>query len=188
MAVWVALLRGVNVGGHRAVPMAELRAGCEQAGLADVRTYIASGNIVFAAPRRSADAVRALLEAAIAERFGFTVDVVVRSGEQLRRVVEGVPFDDLDHTSVSFLLQPLDAAAAQEVTGAVINGAQVVVGGDHAYLLTPKGLGTPWLTAGASRQLAAAGTVRNWRTVNRLLTMADETAALGSRNSRKVEG
>src|SRR3954447_20855956 len=103
MATWVALLRAINVGGRK-VPMAELRTLCEELGLTDVRTYIASGNVVLRSPLRSAGKVRALLEPALEERFGFPVVVVVRTPEQLRAVVDVLPFDDPDHTHVSFLV------------------------------------------------------------------------------------
>ncbi len=172
MAVWVALLRGINVGGHRKVPMAELRAACEAAGLEGVRSYIASGNLVFRSSRRSAAAVRDLLGGVIAERFGFEVEVVVRTPAQLERVVKGLPFDDPDHVSVSFLTQALGAAAAADLSRAVVNDARVEAVGDHVYLLTPNGLGKPYLAAGADRRFSAAGTVRNWRTVGTLLEMA----------------
>ena len=174
MAVWVAFLRGINVGGNRKVPMAELRSLCEDAGLSDVRTLIASGNLVFSSSLRSAAKVRELLEGEIEQHFGFPVVVVVRTPKQLRDVVDGLPFDDAEHAHVSFLVSGGERAAVADLQDALINDAQLEVVGDHAYLLTPNGLGQGFLRPGADRKFGKHGTVRNWRTVNKVLALAEE--------------
>ena len=173
MATWVALLRAVNVGGRK-VPMADLRALCEELGLDDVRTYIASGNVVFGSTLRSAAKVRALLEPALEKRFGFPVVVVVRSPKQLRKVVDELPFNDPDHAHVSFLVDGHEVHQMEDLQESLINDARLEVVGDHAYLLTPKGLGQGFLKPGADRRFGKVGTVRNWRTVLKLLEMAEE--------------
>jgi uncharacterized protein (DUF1697 family) len=89
--IYVALLRGINVGGNRAVSMKTLKAVFETSGMADVRTYINSGNVVFETKSRSADRVAATLEKAIANEFGFAVDVLVVSQRRLRAIVEAIP-------------------------------------------------------------------------------------------------
>ncbi|GAA4356504.1 DUF1697 domain-containing protein [Angustibacter luteus] len=177
MAVWVGFLRGINVGGHRKVPMAELRSLCEDAGLTDVRTYIASGNLLFSSPLRSAAKVRALLEQRIEEHFGFPVVVVVRTPKQLRDVVDGLPFEDADQAHVSFLVSGAERAEVKDLQAALINDAQLEVVGDHAYLLTPNGLGQGFLKSGADRRFGKVGTARNWRTVTKVLSMAEEAQA-----------
>lgn len=90
MAELVALLRGINVGGHRRVPMAELRALASALGFANARTYLASGNLLFDASV-STDVAEAMLERAISDRFGFAVDVIVRSAAQWMDYREGNP-------------------------------------------------------------------------------------------------
>jgi uncharacterized protein (DUF1697 family) len=174
VAVWIGFLRGINVGGNRKVPMAELRSLCEDAGLTDVRTYIASGNLLFSSPQRSAAKVRALLEEKIEQHFGFPVVVVVRTPSQLRDVVDGLPFDDAEHAHVSFMVSGAERAAVQDLQDSLINDARLEVVGDHAYLLTPKGLGQGFLKSGADRRFGKVGTVRNWRTVSKVLAMAEE--------------
>ena len=174
MAVWVAFLRGVNVGGHRKVPMAQLRSLCEDAGFTDVRTHIASGNLVLSSSLRSAAKVRTLLEDRIESELGFPVVVVVRSVAQLQKVVDDVPFDDTAHAHVSFLVSAAERAAVRELEDAVTNDAQLTVVGDHAYLLAPQGLGKPFMTGGADRRFSKLGTVRNWRTVQAVLAKAHE--------------
>jgi len=86
MTTWVALLRGINLGPHHKVPMADLRALCADLGFTEVRTYIASGNVVCSSSHRSATAVRTTVERGLRSRFGFDVPVVVRTPAQLRTV------------------------------------------------------------------------------------------------------
>jgi uncharacterized protein (DUF1697 family) len=174
MAVWVALLRGINVGGHRKVPMADLRSLCEDLGLRDVRTYIASGNVVCTSTHRSASAVGSLLERGVDERFGHEVAVVVRTPQQLADVVDRLPFPDAEQVSVSFLGAPLPKADVEALQTGVLNDAELVVDGLHAYVRTPRGLGQPFLTPALTRRFSAVGTSRNWRTVTTLRAMASE--------------
>src|SRR5438105_5723824 len=88
----VALLRGINVGGKNKLPMSDLVAMFADAGCADVRSYIQSGNVVFRASAEHAARVPALVGAAIAERFGFRVPVVLRTADELREVSAHNPF------------------------------------------------------------------------------------------------
>ncbi len=89
--VYVALLRGINVGGQRKVDMKQLKAVFEEAGMTWVKTYINSGNVVFSSPLRSKARLVELLEPAIAGRFGFNVDVLVRDINSMRSVVKAIP-------------------------------------------------------------------------------------------------
>lgn len=91
MTRWVALLRGINVGGNRKVPMAELRALCGKLGFTDPQTYIASGNAMFDSAA-DADTIASALEAALPGRFGFTCDVIVRSAAEWRAYLQSNPF------------------------------------------------------------------------------------------------
>ena len=90
---YVALLRGVNVGGRNRLPMADLKDLFAAAGCAAVRTYIQSGNVVFDAAHDLAEAVPEIVTVAIRRRFGYESAVVLRSGEELRQVVTSSPFD-----------------------------------------------------------------------------------------------
>jgi uncharacterized protein (DUF1697 family) len=89
--IYVALLRGINVGGNRAVSMKTLKRVFEDAGMANVRTYINSGNVVFETKSRSAGRIAATLQRAIAAEFGFAVDVLVVSQRRLRAIVAAIP-------------------------------------------------------------------------------------------------
>jgi uncharacterized protein (DUF1697 family) len=110
---YVALLRGINVGGKSTIRMAELRECVDELGYTRVRTYIASGNLLFESGARSAAKLDAELERAIEKRFGLPVPVVVRSATEIRRIVERVPGHWLDaphlRVTVAFLLREANA-------------------------------------------------------------------------------
>ena len=89
--VYVALLRGINVGGQRKVDMKRLKAVFEEAGMTSVRTYINSGNVVFSSTVRSKARLAQLLETPIAREFGFKVDVLVRDLKSMRALVKAIP-------------------------------------------------------------------------------------------------
>ena len=89
--VYVALLRGINVGGKNKVDMKQLRAAFEEAGMTSMRTYINSGNVIFSSPSRSRARLTKVLEDAIARTFGFKVDVLVRDLKSMRAVVKALP-------------------------------------------------------------------------------------------------
>jgi uncharacterized protein (DUF1697 family) len=109
---YVALLRGINVGGQRKVEMSRLKKTFERAGADDVRTYINSGNVLFEDDRRIADLVPAL-EEAIEDEFGFHVKVLLRDKESIAAVVEAIPDswvnDKTERTDVWFLWEDYDS-------------------------------------------------------------------------------
>jgi uncharacterized protein (DUF1697 family) len=178
-ATHVALLRGVNVGGKNRLPMADLVALVHEAGGRDARTFIQSGNAVFRAPPRARAGFEAKLSKAIAARFGFSVPVVLRSVEELRRVAEAHPLAAAGHDHgkqlhVGFLAA---APAADRVAG--LDPARsppdaFVVRGSEIYLLAPNGLARTKLTnAYFDGKLGTTSTFRNWATVQALLAMAE---------------
>lgn len=118
---YVALLRGINVGGNSIMKMAELKACVAALGHGDVRTYIASGNVLFESTERSGAKLDGQLERAIERHFGLPVRVVVRSAAEVHRIVEAVPAAWYDaselRVSVAFLLRGNDArSAARQLT------------------------------------------------------------------------
>ena len=181
-ARYVALLRGVNVGGRNVVAMADLRAAFEAAGLRAVRTYIQSGNVLFETDDRR-DALEGGLEAMLAERFGAPLRVVVRSHRQLRRVVDQAP-DGFGadpgafRADVIFLKAPLTARRAmaafqpREGVDRVWPGAGAVYVARAGDRLTQSRLPTIARTAEYQSM-----TIRNWATTTRLLALLDATAA-----------
>ena len=180
---FVALLRGINVGGHNKVPMASLRSGLADAGLTDVRTYIASGNVVLRVPEDGGPVTREhvaeVVSRTLRDRLGVTVSVLVRSAPEVVGIAAEIPvpwvddptmraevlylFDDVDEPEVVDRL-PLAPGIdeAHYTPGAVlwaIPRAQVTRSG------LPRIIGTP---------LYARLTMRNIRTARRLAAMVDE--------------
>lgn len=146
---WVALLRAVNLGARNKVPMAELRARLEAAGYGDVRTYVASGNVLLDGPR-SAAALSAELESLIADAFGVAATVMLRKPRELAALVAAHPYGaDTSETHVAFLAaRPAKAAAARlEVAGADV----AVLAGANVYLRLPRGFTAPASRVHASR-------------------------------------
>ena len=173
MTRFVSLLRGINVGG-KAVRKTDLIAVYQTLGLGVVETYLQSGNVIFEAPSRDATDVSAAIEARIRERFGFGVKVLIRTGDELRRIVAENPFltevgVDSGTLHVTFLsgiprgLPPDDACGED----------RYVLGGREAYLTCPNGYGrTKFSNAFFERGTGVFATTRNWRTVTRLAGMA----------------
>jgi uncharacterized protein (DUF1697 family) len=173
----VALLRGINVGGKNLLPMKDLAALFESAGCGDVRTYIQSGNVLFAAKPALAGRISALVTKAIARDFGFSVPVVTRSADELRRVAGANPFlrsgVDLAALHVAFLL---DEPSAERVAGLDPKRSppdEFRVLGREIYLRCPTGMAKTKLTnAYFDSKLATVSTARNWNTVNKLIELA----------------
>ncbi len=113
MAIYVALLRGINVGGNNLIKMAELRACFEKVGFRNVSTYINSGNALFETDKQNGDALELRIERCLGEQFGFTPKVVVRSREQMEQVIEHLPSRWLNATdqrcNVIFLKRSIDS-------------------------------------------------------------------------------
>jgi uncharacterized protein (DUF1697 family) len=170
----VALLRGINVGGHGKLPMADLReivAGC---GYSDVRTYIQSGNVVFASPSGDSAKVARTLRDAIAARADLRPEVVVRTWAELVDVMGRNPFlargEDPAALHVVFLGSGRASLGIDDLGRYAPD--EVVLDGHEAYLFMPNGLGRSKLAADVDRRLKPPGTTRNWRTVTKLAEMA----------------
>jgi uncharacterized protein (DUF1697 family) len=170
----VLLLRAINVGDRR-LAMPALRELLTHAGLRDVRTYLQSGNVVLssdAPPERLAAQCRAL----ISERAGFDVPVIVRTGEDLERVVAHDPFagtaTEPKYYWVTFFEAEPGDAALERLRALAVQGEQVVVDGREIYAWLPRGAGRSKLAAKLHVPLRElSGTARNWRTVTALLDM-----------------
>ena len=166
---WVALLRAVNLGPRNRVPMAELRALLEVEGFEDVRTYIASGNVLFRAGGGRAALARRL-EELIAARFGVETPVVLRSFDELQAVASGHPFgDETAQTHVTFLAAQPSAKAVAGLQALELGDDTVALVGADVYARLPNGVqGARASAAVLERQLGVPGTTRNWRTVTKL--------------------
>ena len=177
--VYIGLLRAINVGGTKKLLMAELRAMFEAAGCTDVRTYIQSGNVVFRAEPALAERIPALIEAEIAAAKGFQVPVVTRTAAELSAIVSGNPFlavgADPARLHVGFLAGEPSAARIAELDPDRSPSDAFKVRGREVYLHSPNGTARSRLTVDYfDRVLGTTITIRNWRTVGKLLDMAGD--------------
>lgn len=176
MTTFAALLRGVNVGGSRKVPMAGLRAVLGDLGHTAVATYLQSGNAVFTTDGDGdEDLLAAGIARALEERFGFTVDVLVRDHAYLRAVREACPFPAADlqpkQLHVTYLSAHADTERFAELDRPSFLPEEFRVGDRALYLYAPDGLGRSRLADVLSRPRLLAGltaTTRNWNTVVKL--------------------
>ena len=171
--VFLALLRGINVGGHNKVPMAELRALCVELGWADVQSYIQSGNLVFRASG-AASGLGADLEQAIERRFDLTVPVVVREAGQWAKISVTNPFLEATEAAPKFVMLALSKMRpSKDAEEALLERAgeneQVVQVGEAIWIHFGGGVGKSKLTpAVLDRMVGSPVTMRNWRTVEKL--------------------
>ncbi|MCK1281484.1 DUF1697 domain-containing protein [Bradyrhizobium sp. 61] len=169
MGSFVALLRAVNVGGTGKLPMSELKAMCEEFGFAAVRTYIASGNVVFTS-RKSEAAIKTALEKRLHAYAGAPVGVLVRSAAEMAQVSANNPFPKAapNRTVAIFLDRAPPEDALTSIRGQ--NNEELRLGRREIYVHYGDGMGTSKLVIPAAK----TGTARNMNTVATLAKMAAE--------------
>ena len=170
---FVALLRGINVGRAKRVPMAELRAAVEGLGFTDVRTLLNSGNVVFSGARRAPSETARSLEEAVAARTGVRARVTVLAAADFTRILDANPLvglaSDPSRAHVAFLREPrlaqpmLESLAAQSW-----DPEALAVGTQAAYLWCPHGMSGGQLAAAVDKALGDLVTMRNWATATRI--------------------
>jgi uncharacterized protein (DUF1697 family) len=164
----------VNVGGTGMLPMKILASLCSDIGFASVRTYIQSGNVVFASKLPKAKA-QASLERALAAHMGKNVDVILRDAIEMRQALENNPFPDEppSKVTVAFWSAPVDKALFKKIIAP--GGEQIVARDREVYVYYPEGMGRSKLKF---PKTDAVATVRNINTVAKLVAMTDELAAV----------
>jgi uncharacterized protein (DUF1697 family) len=175
-AVAVALLRGINVGGNKRVPMADLRGLATGLGFGDVATCIQSGNVVFR-DGREPPALELALERALEQRFGFAVPVIVRSGAQWLGYAADNPFGAGAarrpaqlHLGVSKL--PPQRGAARALAAYCKSGERVAIAGGAIWIDFAGGVARSKLSSAVlDREVGSTVTLRNWKTVQQLAAM-----------------
>jgi uncharacterized protein (DUF1697 family) len=169
MAAFIALLRAVNVGGTGKLPMSDLKAMCEALGFENVRTYIASGNVVFTS-RKSESAVKAALEKQLAGYAGKPVGVLVRSAAEMADVLAANPFPKApaNRTVAVFLDKAPPADTIAKARG--LGDEKIKLGRREIYIAYGDGMANSKLVIPAAKD----GTARNMNTVAKLAAMAAE--------------
>jgi uncharacterized protein (DUF1697 family) len=178
MARLIVLLRGINLGARNRISMPELRGALEDAGYDDVRTYLQSGNVVLTSTA-SAKKVARECERLVTKRFGLEIDVVVRTRNELAKVVERNPLGqvakDPKRYQVSFLEAKPTAKTVRELEDVATAKERVVSIGRELYAWHPAGVARSklWAQLGG-KGLGVTATTRNWTTVTKLLELADD--------------
>jgi uncharacterized protein (DUF1697 family) len=179
MATHALLLRGINVGRHRQLPMAALRELLAGLGYDDVRTYVRSGNVVLGTRQKPAE-LRANVEKAIDARFGMAVPVIVRTRAQVTEVIDANPLPhgvaEPAKLFVAFLDAPLRAAAGDAVDPEDYLPDEFRVNGAEVYFRCPNGLANSTFTPAFWKALGVGtnSTVRNWNTLLTVQRMLDD--------------
>jgi uncharacterized protein (DUF1697 family) len=177
VAVYVAMLRGINVGGHKRIKMDQLRISFEALGFERVNTYIQSGNVVFKAGKGSPARLGKNIEDRIVSDFGFSASVIVRTSAELSEIIAANPFlkqRGIDHEKlhVTFLSEIPAAPALKKLAEFTVAPDQSQCVGREVFLHLPNGFSAsslwkvPW-----EKALAVVTTTRTWRTVNAIHQM-----------------
>jgi uncharacterized protein (DUF1697 family) len=176
MPVLIGLLRAVNLGGHNTVKMEQLRQLCGTLGFEEVATYVQSGNVVFRTRLAAAEAAEAL-EDGIEKEFGFRCEVIARTRDEMQDVVGRNPFPmdgrDASKLLVLFLASDPGTEVRERLEAIPTGGEEVKALGREVFIYYPDGMGRSKVSAAIDKVLRVKGTGRNWRTVTKLLAMAE---------------
>ena len=170
MQTFVALLRGINVGGNNLLPMTELKSLCEEAGFKSVRTYIQSGNVIFESKIAEEKAVLKL-QKALKSKLENPVSVMIRTIEELETIIVNNPFPSANPSQIGvlFLEQIVDKSIVQDFSKKETE--EIVAGNREIYIHYPNGMGQSKLKFPKS---AKDGTVRNIHTVKKLAALGNK--------------
>lgn len=182
MTAVVALLRGVNVGGHNKIGMDALREICASLKARNPQTYIQSGNVVFGTTERNLVQFERRLEDGIEKRFGFRPHVILRTCSEMREVVARNPFAKRSglepaKLAVFFLGETLGAEIRDNILAIKVGPEELRVEGRELYIYFPDGMGQSKLPAILERTMKVPATARNWNSVAKLLAMAESLEA-----------
>jgi len=178
MGVMVSMLRGVNIGGHHKIPMAELRELYESLGYTGAVTLIQSGNVVFRTRERNEAAIAGRISDAIEGRWGFRPEVMLRSAAGIREVAARNPFAgrsgiEPDKLAVMFLQQDPGDEVRRKVAAVPVDPEEVRFEGRELWIYFPNGMGQSKAPAMIGKVLRMPTTGRNWNTVLKLVRIAE---------------
>ena len=177
MNTFIALLRGINVGGNNILPMKELRALLENLNFSDVRTYIQSGNVVFQSEHSDSHALSREISTAIAERYGFTPQVLVLEPPAFKEATEQNPFPEAESNPKAlhlfFLAGEPDKPDTETLEQLKTDSERFKLSKSVFYLHAPDGIGRSKLAARVEKTLGIAVTARNWRSVCKIKELVE---------------
>lgn len=177
MKIYIALLRGINVGGHKKVPMAELKVLLTDSGLKNVKTYIQSGNVIFESKQNDVLKIEDTIKKAILSHFGFDVSVLVKTRDDLKRIFGDCPFsEDKKQASYFTMLHTIpNKELVEEASKKVYEGEEYMIINDCIYFYCAKGAGQAKFNMKLfERKLKTTATIRNYNTMVKLLSLSSE--------------
>lgn len=183
MPIAVSLLRGINVGGHNKIRMADLRDLYIALGMRNPRTILQSGNVVFACEDRDLARAKGRIEAGIREYFSLDVQVILRSSADFRAAIDNRPFSDSQlmeprKAAIVFLSVAANGPAVEQLREGNPGREVIVAAGHELYVYYTDGMARSKLdNKRMERALGVGATVRNWNTCQRILKLLDEFAA-----------
>lgn len=180
MNTWIALFRGINVGGNNLLPMKSLSSLIEDLGGSNVQTYIQSGNVVFRAASNDGAGLSKRIVAAVMKAHGFAPRVMLLTRSELKQAVCANPFKHAEAAPKSlhlaFLEEPPRRADLEGLNAIKRADESFALGKRVFYLHTPAGFGDSKLAGRYEKLLGVAATARNWNTVMKLRAMAEESS------------
>lgn len=174
MTAFVSLLRGINVGGHHKIRMDELKELYESLGFKDVLPYIQSGNVVFTSDEADLARLRRQIEEGLEKKFGFHVEVIVRTSAELREILDNNPFQGQQSKEskwvvVMFLAARPDEIAQADLLKTYVGPEELFIIGKEVYIYYTEGIGRSKLSHSLiEKKLKTVGTARNWNTILQL--------------------
>ena len=178
MNTWIALLRGINVGGRNSLPMKELAAILEKTGAKNVRTYVQSGNVVFQSGDKDGSKLSTKISSEIKKKRGFEPFVLVLGVDALRKAIKKNPFPegeaDPGHLHLGFLANIPQNPNMAKLNELKIASEHFKLIGSVFYLHAPEGIGRSKLAAASEKLLGVPMTDRNWKTVTSIWTLVTE--------------
>jgi uncharacterized protein (DUF1697 family) len=178
MNTFVSMLRGINVSGHNKIGMTDLKYLYETLNLRNVITYVQSGNVVFDASEKDASKLSSLIESNILKSFGFSVPVVIRTANDLHKIINNNPFlagrnEDPTKLHVTFLSSSPSKSDLTKLPASPNDSDEFILSGKEIYVFCPNGYGRTKLNNNLfEKKLNTAATTRNWNTVSTLYKMA----------------
>src|SRR5690606_506303 len=176
MKTFIALLRGINVGGHKKVPMATLRELLAKDGLTNVQTYIQSGNVIFQSSKEAIE-LEKIINKIILDYFGFEVSVIVKTPEELQTILDDCPFqkDKKEHSFFIMFNKIPDAELVADAQQISYENEETIIKKDALYFYCSIGYGKSKFNMNTfERKLKVIGTARNYNTMIKLLSLSAE--------------
>ncbi len=176
MPIYIAFLRGINVGGHKKVPMAELRDLLTGAGFLKVQTYIQSGNVIFQSAAEASE-LKKTIQNLILNHFGFDVSVIVKTNKELQVILNDCPFSEEKEMESYFIILDTipEANLVEGVAKVKYENEEVILKNDVLYFYSSTGYGRAKFNMNTcERKLKVVGTSRNYKTLVKLLSLSSD--------------